>query len=86
MSGAGQKSVERERSGERASPMTVERERSAEREVAERLRSGERGKIAHSWAASVSNRPQKVVILPSLSQSLNDFVVTIFMRVAVAQW
>ena len=40
--GAGQKSDERERSGERASQKVVERERSGERGVAERERSGER--------------------------------------------
>lgn len=41
-SGAGLKSNERERSGERASQKVVERERSGERGVAERERSGER--------------------------------------------
>ena len=42
-SGAGRKSDERERSGERRSQKTIERERSAERGVVERERSGERG-------------------------------------------
>ena len=42
-SGAGRKSGERERSGERRSPKTMERERSVERGIAEWGRSGERG-------------------------------------------
>jgi len=43
LSGAGRKSCERERSGERRSQKTMERERSAERGIAERERSEERG-------------------------------------------
>jgi len=45
-SGADQKPVERERSGERVCKNLPERERSVEREAVERKRSGKRAKLA----------------------------------------
>ena len=51
MSGAGRKSGERERIGERAWQKTLERERSVERRIEERERSGDRAKSGRSWAA-----------------------------------
>ena len=53
---------ERERSGELASQKSEERELSAEREVAERQRSGERGKISCSSLIIILVLRQVVVI------------------------
>ena len=59
VSGAGRKSGEWERSGERRSQMMMERERSAERGVAERERSGER-------AESSAQRPLFAEVDPTV--------------------
>jgi len=52
VSGAGRKSGERERSGERTFQKTLERERSVEQEAAEQERSGERVSQIWAWALS----------------------------------